>query len=190
MADAVSEPDSGRSARGAHLNQGARITPRNRRLDEALQTPKRGIWIATGIIVVLGILVLVWAVSPTERRRRSVMGDLELNDPASRVTELMGAPGARCPGSSVAHLARSFPPGWPASATEAALQEMGEETRERWVYPISLRRTASCAPRDGQTEIGVGRDGRVLWYVVVVGKTPLQLPDTYSPAAPEGAPGS
>jgi hypothetical protein len=36
------------------------------------------------------------------------------------------------------------------------------------------------------TEIGVGADGRLVWYVAVTGKTMLTLPDDLSPAGPEG----
>lgn len=160
---------------------------RNHRVDRALDTPKRGIWIATGLVLLVGVITIVWVVSPTERGRRRVMDELELGDSTSRVVVYLGEAPARCPGSALSHLQPSFPPGWPAASVAAALQALEARTRERWVYPLSTGATAGCQPRDGQTEIGVSPDGTVVWYVTVTGKTPLRIPEDISPAQPDGA---
>lgn len=159
---------------------------RNQRMDRALDPPKRGIWIATGLVMAGGLLVLLWAVSPAELGRRRALEALELGDTTARVVAYLGEAPARCPIASLAHLRETFPPGWPAASVNRAVQALETRTRERWVYPLSSRSAAGCQPRDGQTEIGVSAAGRVLWYVAVTGKTPLRLPDEISPAQPEG----
>lgn len=122
--------------------------------------------------------------SPGERERSAQVERLQLGDPRERVSEVMGPPGARCSGGDLGHLAESFTPGWPAASLATALQTLGEETGERWVYPLSSRRTAGCEPADRQTELGFDAEGRLLWYVVIVGETPLRLPERFTPAAP------
>jgi hypothetical protein len=129
-------------------------------------------------------VVLVWFASPSERRRRGIVDRLEVGDPADRVEELMGVPGARCRGGDLEHLDASFPLGWPAASVATTLQTLGEETRDRWVYPLSSRREAGCAPADRQTEIGFDAEGRVLWLVGIMGESPLRLPDRFTPATP------
>ena len=158
--------------------------PRNRTLDRALGTSKRSIWIATGAIFVLGALLLIWFFSPSERGRRSDMDDLALGDPMERVASVLGPPAARCPSGSLAHLAGSFPPGWPAPSVETTLQALAEETGDRWVYPLDDNDAAGCTPVDGQTEIGLDTEGRLLWYVTIMGESPLELPERFAPAAP------
>lgn len=128
--------------------------------------------------------MLLWFVSPGERKRRGLVDRLELGDPAERVMQIMGRPGARCPGRDLDHLSGSFPPGWPAAALETALQTLGEKTHDRWVYPLSSRRSAGCAPADNQTELGFDAEGRLLWYITIVGESPLRLPEQFTPAAP------
>jgi hypothetical protein len=142
------------------------------------------VWRATAAVLVVGLLILAWAVSPTERRRLSVVARLEVGDSVSRVVELLGDPAARCPGGQVGHLQRSFPEGWPTAATETALAQLARETRERWVYPVGRGAHAGCAPRRGQTEVGVGSDGRVRWLIANTGKTPVRLPAEYAPGNP------
>jgi hypothetical protein len=140
------------------------------------------------VVLLAGLVALIWMTSPAERRRRETMERLELGDSASRVVALLGEPPARCPGSGLDHLKASFPPGWPEVAAVGALESLGARTAERWVYPLSLRRVAGCEPADGQTEIGIGADGTILWYIALAGKTPLRLPEEIAPATPEGAP--
>lgn len=156
---------------------------RNRNLDEALGASKRSIWIATGVILLLGAVLLLWLVSPTERSRRAEVERLELGDPMGRVAGILGPPGTRCSGRDLAHLAGSFPPGWTAPSIETTLQALGEETGERWIYPLDEDDEAGCGPADGQTEVGLDGAGRLLWYVAITGESPLELPERFAPAA-------
>ena len=55
-----------------------------------------------------------------------------------------------------------------------------------WVVSPSERKRREVVSR---LEIGVGTDGRLVWYVAVTGKTTLILPNDLSPAGPEGAEG-
>jgi hypothetical protein len=55
-------------------------------------------------------------------------------------------------------------------------------TRERWVYPVNPRERIGCNAAAGHTEIGVDAQGRVLWSVDVTGRTPIRLPDDYTPS--------
>ena len=159
---------------------------RNRRVDRALDTPGRGVWIATGLVLLAGVLVILWVMSPTERGRRRVMEDLELGDSISRVVGFLGAAPARCPAAALSHLQPSFPPGWHAASVARALQALEERTLERWIYPVRPRTDTGCAPQDGQTEIGISDTGRVVWYITVTGKTPIRLPAEITPALPDG----
>lgn len=165
------------------------LIARNRHLDRALGTQSRGIWIATGVILLAGLVALVWLTSPGERRQRELVERLELGDPSSRAVALLGEAPARCPASSLDHLRNSFPPGWPDIAADRALEALRTRTAERWVYPLSPRRVAGCDPVEEQTEIGIEADGTILWYIAVAGKTPLRLPEDIAPATPAGAPG-
>lgn len=135
----------------------------------------------------MGLLVLFWVVSPTERKRREVVERLEVGDSVSRVEHLLGHGAARCPVGSLQHLEQSFPAGWPGASVQTALHAMAARTKERWVYSLSARHHPSCTPADGVTEIGVGADGRLVWYVPVTGKTTLTLPDDLTPGRPDGA---
>jgi hypothetical protein len=144
------------------------------------------VWRATVAILLVGLIVLVWVLSPSERHRRRVAGRLEVGDSVSRVTELLGEPAARCPGSSIHHLAESFPTGWTTAATETAVQALAQQTRERLVYPLSRRRVADCRPHDDQTEVGVDARGHVRWILPIAGKSVVRLPADFAPASPTG----
>jgi hypothetical protein len=132
------------------------------------------------VVVLLGAVVLLWSISPGERRREQVMERIRVGDEVARVEELLG-PAQRCPVNGLAHLRTRFADEWPVAAVDVALQRLSRETAERWVYPVDARRPADCAGGEGNTEIGIGRDGRVLWYVTITGKTGLRLPDDYTP---------
>lgn len=139
-------------------------------------------------ILLLGLVVLVWVMSPSERRRRSLANRLQIGDSVTRVTELLGPPGARCPGSSLAHLARAFPGGWPSAAVETALQTLANQTRERLVYPVGRSAgAAACSRSSRQTEVGIDPAGRVRWVIAETGRTTLRLPPDFAPAQPGGA---
>ncbi|HEX6069198.1 MAG TPA: hypothetical protein VFZ18_05225 [Longimicrobiaceae bacterium] len=158
--------------------------PRNRRLDQALGTSKRSVRIATGLIVAVGAVILFWFFSPGERTRRDLVGRLETGDLSSRVTAVLGPPGARCPAGDLSHLRESFPPGWPAASLETALQTLAGETAERWVYPLDDDDPAQCAGENGTTEIGIDAEGRILWSIAIIGETRIELPDRFTPATP------
>jgi hypothetical protein len=66
------------------------------RVDRVLHTHGRGPWIASGIIAALGLVLLVWLISPTERKRRSVMADVAIGSDTAGVVRLLGPP-VRCP---------------------------------------------------------------------------------------------
>ena len=158
--------------------------PRNRRLDDALGTSKRSVWIATGLIVLGGVVLLFWFFSPGEQSRRDRVGRLEQGDASARVAAVLGEPPARCPAGDLAHLRESFPPGWPAASRATALQTLAAETSERWVYPLDDDEPAGCAGEAGTSEIGIDAGGRILWSVAIIGETRIDLPARFTPATP------
>lgn len=155
--------------------------PRNR-IDKALNTSGRGPWIATGVVFLLGVLVLAWVISPTERKRRAIVEDLELGDDSLQVLTALGTP-VRCPPRSADVIRGGFPGDWPAPAIESALERMQEETAQRWIYAINPRKRLPCSTEKAHTEIGIGKDGRVLWYIPVTGRTSIELPEDYTPSS-------
>lgn len=133
----------------------------------------------------MGLLLLLWFLSPGKRERSAEVARLALGDSRERVTEVMGTPLARCPGGGdLSHLDPGFPPGWPGASRAATLQTLSEETSERWVYPLRARGEIGCLPGDGQSEFGFDAEGRLLWYIAFVGDTPLRFPERFTPAAP------
>ncbi len=46
---------------------------------------------------------------------------------------------------------------------------LNQATTQRWVYPNNHPKRQPCNTRQGLSEIGVGADGRVLWYITVTG---------------------
>lgn len=136
-------------------------------------------------IAAVGLLLLFWILSPGRRERTADVARLALGDSRERVTEVMGAPLARCPGGGdLSHLAPGFPPGWPGASRATTLQTLGEETAERWVYPLRERSVIGCTPVDGQSEFGFDQRGRLLWYITFVGESPLRFSERFTPAAP------
>lgn len=136
------------------------------------------------------MLLLVWFISPGERTRRERVERLQLGDGEPRVTALLGAAAARCPAGTLAHLRDSFPPGWPGASLETALQGLAAGTSERLIFPLEAEDGAGCEPRDGNTEIGLDAEGRVFWYVALLGETPLRLPEGFAPAEPPDTSGN
>jgi hypothetical protein len=156
--------------------------PRTSVIDRALHTSGKGPLIATIVIGVVGLLLLLWFVSPTERKRRAVMGELEIGADSSRVVRLLGAP-VRCSSATVARMRAGFPTDWPAPAVESVSGRLAQATAQRWVYAINRRKRLGCGAAEGHTEVGVGKDGRVLWFIPVTGRTPIKMPDDYMPSA-------
>src|SRR5690606_37683610 len=121
-----------------------------------------------------------------ERTRRAEVERLEIGDPVARVEGILGPPAARCEGDDLAHLAGSFPPGWPQPSIETTVQALAAATDERWIYPLDEDASATCAPVREGTEVGLDAEGRVLWYVAIMGESPLELPDHFAPAPGDG----
>jgi hypothetical protein len=143
----------------------------------------------TALILLAGLGILVWGLSTPERRRARTMGKVQLGQEAEQVIRHLGKPGAVCPVGSLAHLQERFPTGTPPATAEQALARMQQETAERWIYPLKTKTGAKvgCTPRRGDTEIGLGRNRRVLWYVPVTGRRPVVAPDRILPAGTSGA---
>lgn len=150
-------------------------------VDRALDTHGRGPWIATGVIIALGLLLLVWLISPTERKRRSVVEDLAIGTDSAVVLRELGEP-VRCAAGDMRHFRSAFPADWPRPVTELAAADLGARTAERWVYAINPRTRIPCDSDEEHTEIGIDSEGRVLWHVALTGKTAVVLPEAYTPS--------
>lgn len=149
-------------------------------VDRALDTHGRGPLIATGVVVALGLIMLVWLVSPTERNRRTVVQELAIGTDSTVVLRELGEP-VRCPAGDMRSFSEAFPADWPRPVTELAVADLGARTAQRWVYAINLRKRLPCDSTEEHTEIGIDADGRVLWHIAVTGKTAVELPEAYTP---------
>ncbi|HEV2130610.1 MAG TPA: hypothetical protein VGR27_05885 [Longimicrobiaceae bacterium] len=159
------------------------MSPRKRRLDYALRSRQRGVWLVTAAILLMGVVAILLTTRTGEGGRMRMLERLEPGDSAARVAEVMGEPARRCATGSLDHLRTQFPPGWSPAALEQALERLKEETGQRLIYPVGSRDAADCTPPRGMTEIGMDQEQRVLWYVPVTGKRPLQLPPGLTPQA-------
>lgn len=137
----------------------------------------------TGAVLLVGLVLLVWALASPERRRARLAHRLHVGDDTAQAVRLFGEPGARCATGSLEHLRDRFPIGTPRPAVEQSLTRMQAETVQRWVFPLKKGSRAGCVPARGGTEVGVDRSGRVRWFVPVTGRIPLVLPDDYQPAS-------
>ena len=154
---------------------------RSRTVDRALDTHGRGTWVATGVIVVLGLALVAWLVSPTERKRRSVVDGLEIGSDSSEVLRALGAP-VRCGPAPLERFREGFPSDWPRPVTELAAADLSARTAQRWIYAVNPRDRIACDSRDAHTEVGIGADGRVLWHIAITGRTPIETPAAYTPS--------
>jgi len=128
----------------------------------------------SAVILALGaVIVLAIMFSPGRRRERAAAG-LMIGDDSARVAARLGGNPTRCPAGQLDHLFERFPGGIPRPTREEALAMMRRETGARWIYPGR----GGCTPQGGDAEVGLGRDGRVLWVVPATGRTPLVYPDT------------
>lgn len=157
---------------------------RNRAVERALQTHGRGPLLATAVIVVLGLILVAWLISPTERKRRALLDDLAVGSDTALVIRALGEP-VRCAAGGLERFREGFPTDWPRPVTELAVADIGARTTQRWIYAINPRTRLPCDSEQEHTEIGIGADGRVLWHIAVTGKTPIELPEAYTPSGGE-----
>jgi hypothetical protein len=120
-------------------------------------------------IIAIGLLIVAGALLFGGSRREGRATQLAVGDDSASVIQLMGAPPHRCEASSLAHLADQFAAGTPRPTIDDEIAELRRGTVARWVYP----RGQGCVPDDGATEIGLDRQGRVLWVVPTRNKRPL-----------------
>ena len=133
----------------------------------------------TAVIVALGLLVLLWVVLFTgDRGRERNAGKIALGADSAQVAGVLGPPASACATGSLEHLRDHFPTDIPGATLESTLERLRRETARRWVYPRNGE-AAACTAAAGATEVGVGHDGRVLWYVPVTGRSALVLPETW-----------
>ena len=151
---------------------------RSRNPDPMRQAPKY-IRVATGLVIGLGLIALALAFfgSDDSRRARQVRR-LSPGLASAAVVDRLGPPPARCPVGELDYLQANFPDEFSPATAGETIARMEAETSERWVYP-GRGRTPGCIATNGATEIGLGRDGRILWLVPVTGRTPVRLPDAY-----------
>lgn len=139
------------------------------RIDQALRTHKRKSRMVSLAIIGIGLLVVLGALLFGGSRREGRATQVAVGDDSASVAKLLGAPPHRCPASSLAHLETQFESGTPRPTMDEELNRLRRATVSRWVYP----RGQGCVPDDGATEIGLDRQGHVLWVVPTHDKRPL-----------------
>jgi hypothetical protein len=155
---------------------------RHNRIDRALRLENPWMWIATFAVLILGIVLILLAVVPGNRGRQQAVDRVQVGEPGERATEVIGLEPRRCPADDLGHLRNSFAEGWPQAAVDVALEELERLTTERWVYAESAQAVAGCEARPGQTEVGIGEDGTVVWTLPVFGRSALRTPPWLTPA--------
>lgn len=153
-----------------------------RRIERSLREPEWVIRFVTLLILLAGGAVVVFTYSRSESRRARDVEPLAIGDSASRVVTLLGEPAAVCRTGSLAHLRGQFSPEWSVAAADRALERLRQQTAERWLYPLEGDDASGCGPLRRGTEIGVDANRTVLWLVPLIGKRPLVLPASYTPA--------
>lgn len=139
------------------------------RVDQALRTHKRQSRMVSAAIILVGLLIVAASLLLGGRRREGRAAKLVVGDDTTAVVGLLGQPPHRCPPSNLAHLETQFPAGTPRPTIDEELNRLRRGTAARWVYP----RGQGCVPDDGAIEIGLDRQGRVLWVVPTRDKRPL-----------------
>jgi hypothetical protein len=160
--------------RGSSREEAAIATTWDRSIDQALKTHKARSRLLSLVILLLGLIVAAAILLSSGRRRERAANRIRLGDDSSAVVALLGAPAHRCPAGTLAHLVGRFPGGTPRVTIDASRGELREATAARWIYPDSRR--GSCAPNRGDVEVGLDRQGKVLWIVPVHGRKTLVLP--------------
>jgi hypothetical protein len=149
--------------------------------DRSFREPQRAIRWITILILLLGAAAVIWAVSRPEARRERALRGLAVGDTATVVLQRLGTP-HRCAVGTLDHLQGQFPGGWSAATQAAAVERLRTMTADRWLFPLDRSGDPCAHPRRG-TEMGLGRDRRVLWFVPLSGKHPLVLPESFEPGA-------
>lgn len=134
----------------------------------------------TLLVLVVGVAAAVWAWSAPERRRERALKTLMVGDDAARVRALLGVP-HRCPVGRLEHLAAHLPDATPPAEAARVVEQLRARTAVRWVFPLRRSRAVRCDAPRGQTEVGLDRAGRVLWWIAVTGRSRLRAPTDLSP---------
>ncbi|HEX8696673.1 MAG TPA: hypothetical protein VF746_29920 [Longimicrobium sp.] len=143
-------------------------------VDRALRTHRARSRMVSAAIIAVGLIVVLALMFSPGRRRQRAAEKLAVGDDSAVVLRRLGAGPTRCPAGRLDHLAERFPGGTPRPTRESVLEQMRQQTSARWIYPG--RR--GCTPAGGDAEVGLGRDGKVLWVVPATGRVPLVYPDT------------
>jgi hypothetical protein len=154
---------------------------RRQHLDRSFREPQWAIRVITLVILLLGAAGVLYAFTRAEARRERHLRGIEAGDSATLLVERLGTPPHVCPTGTLAHLEGQFPAGWPAAAQTRAIEELRQQTGERWLYPLREKNTNPCSIPQGSTEAGIARDGRVLWLLPLHGRQPLRLPPEFAP---------
>lgn len=120
-------------------------------------------------IVALGVLVLAVLLLSGGRKRERAAARLVAGEDSAAVVRLLGSPPHRCEASNLAHLRDQFPGGTPRTTIDEELARLRGATAGRWLYPQG----EGCVPGKGATEVGLDRQGRVLWVVPARNKRPI-----------------
>jgi|DewCreStandDraft_5_1066085.scaffolds.fasta_scaffold09035_4 hypothetical protein len=155
------------------------MSPRRRGERAWEGTPGWVRWV-TLLVLAVGAVLAVWAWSAPERRQERKLEALALGEDTAVVRALLGEP-VRCPVGRLAHLAAHLPAGTPPAEAARVVEALRARTVVRWVFPIRARVEARCDASRGQTEVGLDREGRVVWIVPVTGRSPLRAPPELSP---------
>jgi hypothetical protein len=126
----------------------------------------------------LGLLVIWMVLFTGDRGRERAVGRIAIGADSAAVASALGPPPGSCGRGSLEHLRDHFPTDLPGATVESTMDRLNRETARRWVYP-RRGRDGGCGAGRGATEIGLDREGRVLWYVPLTGTSPLVLPDTW-----------
>lgn len=151
-------------------------------MERALLARSPGLWIVTITIVIAGAVLVLAVADGPERERLEALEPIRIGDPASRVAEQVRAEPHRCPGDRLDHLRQSFPEGWTPAGVDMALERFAAVTASRWVFAVGDAPPLLCGRTEHQTEIGVDSAGTIVWFVPILGRTPLQLPSWLQPA--------
>ncbi len=157
------------------------MAQRRRDIDDAMRVSKKQIRMVSAAVLGVGLLVVAWAFFASgDRAQRTELRGVQPGDPAQVVADRLDATPARCPVGTLEHLRTQFPGDFAPAAVDEALDRMRDATAQRWVY-ASGGNQARCTARNGDAEIGVGQDGRVLWLVRSTGRTAVEVVDAFNP---------